>query len=77
MLYCDDYVQYVLEVYIFYIVWCGIIYTSLIQYMYHVYSQYTSIVGKYIMYLYELYKELEKRAFGELFSPVSQQVEIN
>ena len=30
-------------------------------------TQYTYIVGKYIIYLYELYKQVEKRAFGDLF----------
>ena len=31
-----------------------------------VFIQYTYIVGKYIIYLYELYKQVEKNAFGEL-----------
>ena len=39
--------------------------------------QYTYIVGKYIIYLYELQKQIEKRAFGELFYTVSHRVQIN
>ena len=40
--------------------------------------QYTYvIVSKYKIYLYELYKQAEQRAFGELFRPVSQRVQIN
>ena len=39
--------------------------------------QYTYIVGKYKIYLYELWKQAEYRAFGELFRPVSQRVQMN
>ena len=39
--------------------------------------QYTYIVGKYKIYLYELQKQAEQRAFGELFRPVSQRVQMN
>ena len=42
-----------------------------------IYIQYTYIVGKYKIYLYELQKRAEQRAFGELFRPVSQRVQIN
>ena len=35
------------------------------------------IEGRYIIYLYELWKQVEKRAFGELFCPVSQLEQIN
>ena len=42
-----------------------------------IYIQYTYIVGKYKIYLYELQKQAEQRAFGELFMPVSQRVQIN
>ena len=35
------------------------------------------IVGKYKIYLYELQKQAEQRAFGELFGPVSQRVQMN
>ena len=38
--------------------------------------QYTYIVGKYKIYLYELQKQAEQRAFGELFRPVSQRVQM-
>ena len=41
------------------------------------YIQYTYIVGKYKIYLYELQKQAEQRAFVELFRPVSQRVQIN
>ena len=44
---------------------------------YHVYIQYTYIVGKYKIYLYELQKQAEQRAFGKFFRPVSQRVQIN
>ena len=43
----------------------------------HIYIQYTYIVGKYKKKLYELQKQVEQRAFGELFRPVSQRVQIN
>ena len=43
----------------------------------HVYIQYMYIVGKYKIYLYELQKQAEQRAFGELFRPVSQRVQMN
>ena len=39
--------------------------------------QYTYIVGKYKIYLYELQKQAEQRAFVELFRPVSQRVQMN
>ena len=39
--------------------------------------QYTYIVGKYNIYLYDLQKQAKQRAFGELFRPVSQRVQIN
>ena len=39
--------------------------------------QYTYIVGKYKIYLYELQKQTEQRVFGELFRPVSQRVQMN
>ena len=42
-----------------------------------IYMQYTYIVGKYKIYLYELQKQAEQRAFGELFRPVSQRVQMN
>ena len=42
-----------------------------------IYIQYTYIVGKYKIYLYELQKQAEQQAFGELFRPVSQQVQMN
>ena len=42
-----------------------------------IYIQYTYIVGKYKIYLYELQKQAEQRAFGELFRPVLQRVEMN
>ena len=42
----------------------------------YIYIQYTYIVGKYKIYLYELQKQAEQRAFGELFRPVSQRVQI-
>ena len=35
------------------------------------------IVGKYKIYLYELQKQAEQRAFGELFRPDSQRVQMN
>ena len=38
---------------------------------------YMYIEGRYIIYLYELWKQVEKRAFGELFCPVSQLEQIN
>ena len=41
------------------------------------YIQYTYIVGKYKMYLYELQKQAEQRALGELFRPVSQRLQMN
>ena len=41
------------------------------------YIQYTYIVDKYKIYLYELQKQAEQRAFGELFIPVSQRVQMN
>ena len=40
-----------------------------------VHIQYMYIVGKYKIYLYELQKQVEQRAFGELFRPVSQRVQ--
>ena len=42
-----------------------------------IYIQYTYIVGKYQIYLYELQKQAEQRVFGELFRPVSQRVQMN
>ena len=39
--------------------------------------QYTYVVGKYKIYLYELQKQAEQRALGELFMPVSQRVQMN
>ena len=39
--------------------------------------QYIYIVGKYKIYLYELQKQAEQRAFGKLFRPVSQRVQMN
>ena len=41
------------------------------------YIQYAYIVRKYNIYLYELQKQAEQRAFGELFLPVSQRVHMN
>ena len=35
------------------------------------------IVGKYLIYLYELYKQVEQRVFGDLFWFVSQRVQIS
>ena len=35
------------------------------------------IVGKYKIYLYELQKQAEQRALGELFRPFSQRVQMN
>ena len=49
--------------------------TPFLQGLIHI--QYTYIVGKYIIYLYELQKLAEQRAFGELFRPVSQRVQLN
>ena len=49
------------------VVWKGI----------YIYIQYTYIVGKYTIYLQELQKQAEQRAFGELFRPVSQRVQMN
>ena len=43
----------------------------------HIYIKYTCIVGKYQIYLYELQKQAEQRAFGEIFRPVSQRVQMN
>ena len=43
----------------------------------YIHMQYTYIVGKYKIYLYELQKQAEQRAFGELFMPVSQAVQMN
>ena len=37
----------------------------------------TYIAEKYIIYLYELKKQVEKLALGEPFYPVSQRVHIN
>ena len=45
--------------------------------IYQIYIQYTYIVGKYKIYLYELQKQAEQRAFGELFRSVSQRVQMN
>ena len=45
--------------------------------LYMSYIQYTYIVGKYKIYLYELQKRAEQRAFGKLFRPVSQRVQMN
>ena len=42
-----------------------------------IYIQCTYIVSKYKIYLYELQKQAEQRAFGELFRPVSQRVQMN
>ena len=42
-----------------------------------IYIQCTYIVDKYKIYLYELQKQAEQRAFGELFRPVSQRVQMN
>ena len=42
-----------------------------------IHIQYTYIVGKYKIYLYELQKQTEQRAIGELFRPVSQRVQTN
>ena len=42
-----------------------------------IHIQYTYIVGKYKIYLYELQKQAEQRTFGELFMPVSQRVQMN
>ena len=40
--------------------------------------QYTYIVGKYKKkYLYKLQKQIEKRTFDEISSPVSRRVHIN
>ena len=39
--------------------------------------QYTYIVGKYKINLYELQKQAEQRDFGEIFSAVSQRVQMN
>ena len=43
----------------------------------YIYIQYMYIVGKYTIYLYELQKQAEQRAFSELFRPVSQRVQMN
>ena len=43
----------------------------------HIYIQYTYIVGKYKIYLHELQKQAEQRAFRELFMSVSQRVQMN
>jgi len=45
--------------------------------MFHINIQYVCIVGKYKIYLYKLYKQVEKLALGEFFRPVSQQVQID
>ena len=42
-----------------------------------IYIQCTYIVSKYKIYLYELQKQAEQRAYGKLFRPVSQRVQIN
>ena len=42
-----------------------------------IYIQYTYIVGKYKIYLCELQKQAEQKAFGELLRPVSQRVQIH
>ena len=42
-----------------------------------IYIQYTYIVSKYKIYLYELQKQAEQRALCELFMPVSQRVQMN
>ena len=38
---------------------------------------YMYIVGKYKIYLYELQKQAEQRAFGALFRPVQQRVQMH
>ena len=43
----------------------------------HIYIQYTYIVGKYKIYLHELQKQAEQRAFRELFMPAQQRVQMN
>ena len=48
---------------------------ELLVYKYTIYVH--CIVGKYIIYLYKLYKQIEKRTFVELFLSVSQRVQIN
>ena len=48
----------------------------LLQFLLPINIQYTYIFRKYIIYLYELKKQEEKRAFGKLFQPVSQRVQI-
>ena len=53
------------------------IYLTSILLLASIYIQYTYIVGKYKIYLYELQKQAEQRAFGELFMPVSQRVQMN
>ena len=35
------------------------------------------ITGKHKLYLNELYKQVEKQTFGDLFCPVSQRVQMN
>ena len=52
------------------------LFPSTVKFM-HVYIQYTYIVGKYKIYLYELQKLAEQQAFGKLFRPVSQRVQMN
>ena len=42
-----------------------------------IYIQCTYIVSKYKIYLYELQKQAEQRAYGKLFRPVSQRVQMN
>jgi hypothetical protein len=41
------------------------------------YIWYMYIVRKYKIYLYKLYKQVEKWVFGDLFQPVSQRVQIH
>ena len=41
------------------------------------YTQYTYIVGKYKIYLYELQKQVEKRNSRNIFWPISRRVQIH
>ena len=50
---------------------------TLFIYHFPINIQYTYIVGKYKIYLYELQKQAEQRSFGDLFWPVSQRVQMN
>jgi hypothetical protein len=40
-------------------------------------EHYMYVVGKCIIYLYKISKQLQKRTFGKFFNPVSQRVQMN